>query len=86
MGLDLPCQSLKNLRPLLADMVVRCGTSQQIFFKSLQLAQATVGIRVPLVGDIVGGAGKVINGHHRWAQTWRAQPRGDGEVFVMVYG
>ena len=36
-------------------------------------------------GNVVGGAGKVVQGHHRPAQVWRAQPRGNRKVFVMIH-
>jgi hypothetical protein len=43
-------------------------------------------MRIPFIGHIVGRSGKVVDRHHRWAQVGGAQPRGDREIFVMVYG
>ena len=48
-----------------------------------QVAQALAGAGVALVGKVVGGAGKGVDGGNRCAQLGRAQQRGDGEVFVV---
>ena len=48
-----------------------------------QVGQALRGGGIALVGDVVGRAGKPIDGGNHRAQVWRAQPGRDRKVFFV---
>ncbi len=51
-----------------------------------QVVQAFGRAGVAFIGQVVGGAGKGVNGGNGCAQVWRAQPRGHGKVLVVGDG
>ena len=78
-----PCRIVKAPRVAAAPAALECKVTHSMQLQDMNGAPLKGWI---IIGQVVGGAGKVVEGHHRPAQVWRAQPRGDGKVFVMVYG
>ena len=78
-------QWFKNLRPAAAVGLVAAG-GQQVGAHFGQVLQALGGAGIALVGNVVGGACKPVNGGNRRPQMRRAQPGSDGEVLVMPGG
>src|SRR5690606_10722367 len=62
------------------------GGGQQVAPHVGQQGQARFGRGIPFIGDIVGRAREVVDGHDGRAQGRRTQPGGDREVLVVPDG
>ncbi|MPN00109.1 hypothetical protein SDC9_147303 [bioreactor metagenome] len=65
---------------------VACCNALQFCAVVAQVLQARFGRCIPFVGQVVGCAGKTVDGGNRLAQMGRAQQGRDGKVLVMRHG
>ena len=59
------------------------GHSQQVAEIGVQILQALHGRRITLIGDVVGRSGEPVDRLNGRTQPRRAEPGGNGEVFVV---
>ena len=81
---DLRGQGVKHSGPAAGCGLALCAGSQ-IGFVERQVLRSLGGAGLAFVGQVVGGAGEVVNGHHGRPQMRWTQDGGDRKVFVMVY-
>lgn len=74
-------QAQKNR--VIAGAVVRNGV--KLLPVAVQLGQSLGWRELAFIGEIVGAAGKSVNGRNRLPQGLRQQKRGNGEVFVVFF-
>ena len=83
-GADLSGQRGEHLRPAAVGLHPARSGRMQVAAIAGQRGQALGGAGIALIGQVVGGAGEVVDGRNGRAQARRAQPGGDRKILVMV--